>query len=60
MTSSLLVFLAVLCLVRGFYLPGLAPTNYCREEIKKDDSNVNCKVSRQGSQTSVAAPVDVA
>ena len=45
MTPSLLVFLAaLLALSRGFYLPGLAPTSYCREEVKKENSDATCKV----------------
>lgn len=34
---AVLLGLLYTCLVvEAFYLPGLAPTNFCREEIKKD------------------------
>lgn len=50
MTPSLLVFLAaLLALSRGFYLPGLAPTNYCRDEVKKADGDAPCKVQAVNS-----------
>ena len=50
MTPSLLVFLAaLLALSRGFYLPGLAPTNYCRDEVKKADPSATCKVQAVSS-----------
>ena len=50
MTPSLLVFLAaLLALSQGFYLPGLAPTNYCRDEVKKENPQATCKVQAMGS-----------
>lgn len=50
MIPSLLVFLAaLLALSRGFYLPGLAPTNYCRDEVRKADPDSTCKVQAVSS-----------
>lgn len=40
------VLLVSLVMVDAFYLPGLAPTNFCRKEIKKESENKDkCKVS---------------
>ena len=39
MTVKILVFLIFLYCVNGFYLPGIAPVNYCYDEKE------NCKVS---------------
>ena len=42
----LLVALSTLVLsTHAFYLPGLAPTNFCTDETKKNNENANCKVS---------------
>ena len=39
---SLILVLAVS--TQAFYLPGLAPTNFCRKQIKDKDPKANCKV----------------
>ncbi|XP_064393741.1 transmembrane 9 superfamily member 2-like [Halichondria panicea] len=39
-----LAFLAITILsVEAFYLPGIRPINFCKEEIKKRDKNADCK-----------------
>lgn len=41
-----LLLLSVLAVsTHAFYLPGLAPTNFCRQQVKDEDKNANCKVS---------------
>ena len=30
--------------VEAFYLPGLRPTNFCKEDVKKKDETADCKV----------------
>lgn len=40
-TLSIWILLSVLNVCCGFYLPGLAPVNYCRES----ESSPQCKVS---------------
>ena len=42
--GSLFLLLALCCCVQAFYLPGLAPTSYCRKQDKDASSKSNCKV----------------
>ena len=42
----LCLLLAVLSWAEAFYLPGLAATNFCEEEVKEKHSKGTCKVSR--------------
>ena len=40
----LLSLLVLAVSAHAFYLPGLAPTNFCRQQVKDKDKNANCKV----------------
>ncbi len=43
--SLSLAFLVVSSLsVNAFYLPGLRPTNFCEEKVKKQNKEADCKV----------------
>ena len=42
----LLSLLVLAVSAHAFYLPGLAPTNFCKANVKEADKNANCKVSR--------------
>ena len=46
--SRLLVALSTFVLsTSAFYLPGLAPTNFCTKEVKSANTKANCKVSQE-------------
>lgn len=42
-----LLAVSFVTLSKGFYLPGLAPTNFCPKKDKDRDSSLNCGVSYQ-------------
>ena len=44
-TWLLVAFSTLVLSTHAFYLPGLAPTNFCTEKTKNDNQNANCKVS---------------
>ena len=42
-TRLFIVLLAVLS-AEAFYLPGLRPTNFCKQDVKDRDPKADCKV----------------
>lgn len=52
---SLCLLLAVAGCCYSFYLPGLAPTNFCTEMAKQLDPKANCKVGAPAGRNSIVA-----
>lgn len=42
--TSIVGLFSLCCLARAFYLPGLAPTNFCTQEAKDKHRGSSCKV----------------